>query len=238
MDSTLAISWRLLRRETASWGKTLAAFLLFFMLTTATINLAYGLFGFDLIPVFENTLGELRRFLHTAFEYLIYWPLNTIVSWIMRITFDIRFNIPELAGWYIDLVLLSMILSRAERAAMKIAEPIKDESNVQRSVLERFVWIVVLIFYLPTKALVAPFRKYAPKFVSEPIRVFLDGVTLLGIWFLLHDYSILRSQKGRSVAAVQSHKVFLLLMAVSILAAFVASGIFFVVNGYLHHYYQ
>lgn len=230
-------AWGLFRRETKSWGILFGQLFIFFVLVTAITNLAYGLFGFKLLPIFENTLEDIRHFVHGTLELLVYWPLNWVSSSLAKVFFGAEFILPKIPSWFYDLALFSMILSRAERAAMMIAQPITGDTIVQRSLFERLMWGVILLAYVPTKAIVAPLRKYAPKYVSEPIRVFLDGVTLSGIWFLLHDYSVMRNQKGRNDPAAKSHRAFMMLLAVSLVAAMIASALFFLLNGYYHHYF-
>jgi len=47
-----------LKSEAQTWGKVFGLALAFFILVTAITNAIYGIFGFSLLPVFENTLDE------------------------------------------------------------------------------------------------------------------------------------------------------------------------------------
>jgi hypothetical protein len=51
-----------LKSEAQTWGKVFGLALAFFILVTAITNAIYGIFGFSLLPVFENTLEHVREF--------------------------------------------------------------------------------------------------------------------------------------------------------------------------------
>jgi hypothetical protein len=223
--------------ETKTWGGLLAFVVSFFVLVTAITNAFYGLFEFKLLPVFENTLADVRLFFHALFETLLYWPIGWIgelvSSWIFPdlVLPDIR---PP--NWYADIVLISMILSRAERSAMKMSSPVAhapDDGSIY-SRLETASWYLVLFFYVPTKILLQPLKKWAPNKAYESARIFFDGVTWLGIWFLFHDIMIVRTNRKSQLERDVSHRAFVSYLVLSLIAALIAVAFFFVMNGYLH----
>ena len=226
-----------LKSEAQTWGQVFGLVLAFFILVTAISNAIYGIFGFALLPIFENTLEHLREFFYGLFDLVLYVPISAVLEWLAEAILKVQISIPPPPTWYIDLVLVSMILSRAERAAMKMADPITDNIGVERSSLERVLWGVVLFFYVPTKAILFPFKRFAPDRVYSVLRIFLDGVTWLGFWFFLHDLAVVRQYRGQHSEAVKSHRAFVLFLVLSLLAATAASLVFFVMNGYVHHYF-
>jgi hypothetical protein len=223
--------------ETKSWGSLLAFVASFFILATAITNALYGLFDFKLLSVFENTLAHVRLFIHELFEMLLYRPIawigSLIASWALP---DLELPNLRPPQWYVDIVLISMILSRAERSAMRMSSPVAHapDDDGAYSRLENASWLLVLFFYVPSKALLSPLKMWAPKRIHDSARVFLDGVTWLGIWFLLHDIMVVRtnwkSERERDV----SHRAFVTYLVLSLLAALAAVALFFVANGYLH----
>jgi len=223
--------------ETKTWGGLIAFVVSFFILVTAITNALYGIFDFKLLPVFENTLAHVRLFIHEIFELLLYRPIGWTVSLISSWTFP-QIVLPDLRPpkWYADIVLVSMILSRAERAAMKMSPPAAhtpdDEGAYSR--LEIASWYLVLLLYVPTKKLLTPLQKWAPNRIAETARVFLDGITWLGFWFLLHDAMVVRSNWESDHERDVSHRAFVAYLVLSMVAAFVAVAIFFIMNGYLH----
>ena len=223
--------------ETKTWGGLLAFVVSFFILVTAITNAIYGLFDFKLLPVFENTLAHVRLFFHALFETFLYRPIGwiggVISSYILP---DIVLPDIRPPKWYADIVLISMVLSRAERAAMEMSSPVAHtpDDDGAYSKLETASWYLVLFFYVPIKTLLRPLRKWAPNKVHDSVRLFFEGVTWLGVWFLLHDIMIVRtnwlSRRERDV----SHRAFVSYLALSLMAAFVAVAFFFIMNGYLH----
>jgi len=51
---------------------------------------------------------------------------------------------------------------------------------------------MVLAFYIPSKALLNPIKRWAPEKVYDCARIFFDGVTWLGIWLLVNDVMVVR----------------------------------------------
>lgn len=224
-----------LLEETRTWGGLIGFITAFFILVTAVTNALYGVFDLQLLPVFENTLLHLRKFIHLLFELLMFHPLEIIANFAVDLfAFDI--TIPSLVPppWYLDFVLISMILSRAERAAMKMSMPVKHDEPKPQSSIVKISWGVVLFFYVPTKWLLAPINRFAPAKVYSAGRIFLDGVTWLGFWFLIHDILIVRNNWKLDDEESQSHRAFVTYLVFSLFAALVASALFFVMNGYLH----
>lgn len=223
--------------ETRTWGGLITFVVSFFILVTAITNALYGIFDFKLLPVFENTLAHVRQFIHELFELLLYRPVGWMVSSISSLVFP-EIVLPDLRPpkWYTDIVLVSMILSRAERAAMKMSPPVAhtpdDEGTYSR--LEIGSWYLVLLLYVPSKKLLTPVQKWAPKSVAETARIFLDGITWLGFWFLLHDIMVVRSNWQSDCERDASHRAFVAYLVLSMVAAFLAVAIFFIMNGYLH----
>jgi hypothetical protein len=62
-------------------------------------------------------------------------------------------------------------------------------------------------------------------------------LTWLGFWFLVHDLAVVRQHRGLDLEVVKAHRAFVLFMVLSLVAAIAASILFFVLNGYLHHYF-
>lgn len=223
--------------ETKTWGGLLAFFVSFFVLATAITNALYGLFDLKLLPVFENTLAHMRIFIHEVFEIALFLPIGWLGSFIASLAFP-DFALPDLRPpeWYADIVLVSMILSRAERSAMKMAAPVAhspdDDGTYSR--LERASWVIVLAFYVPSKALLSPLKRWAPKQVHDTARIFLDGITWLGIWFLIHDIMVARANWHSNRERDTAHRAFVAYLLLSLFAAFAAVAIFFIMNGYLH----
>jgi hypothetical protein len=223
--------------ETKTWGGLLAFIVSFFVLVTAITNAIYGLFDFKLLPVFENTLADARLFFHALFENLLYRPIGWLGELIL-LRFFPDLILPDIRPpkWYADIVLISMILSRAERSAMKMSSPVAhtpDDGYVY-SRLETISWYLVLFFYVPTKMLLKPLREWAPNKVYESARIFFDGITWLGIWFLFHDIVMARTNRQSQRERDVSHRAFVSYLVLSLIAALVAAAFFFVMNGYLH----
>ncbi len=114
--------------------------------------------------------------------------------------------------------------------------PIKHDPDGDSvdSRLERVSWLVVLVFYVPTKLLLRPLRKYAPEQIYTFARILLDGITWLGIWFLIHDVMLVRSKWGSESESDVSHRAFVAYLVISLFSAVLAVAILFIINGYLH----
>jgi Na+/proline symporter len=119
---------------------------------------------------------------------------------------------------------------------MKMATPVAHtpDDDGAHSRLERASWFLVLAFYVPTKALLSPLKRWAPKKIHDVARVFLDGVTWLGIWFLIHDIMVARTNWSSDRERDAAHRAFTAYLLLSLFAALGAVAIFFIMNGYLH----
>ncbi len=108
-------------REFVTWSGLLNFFGGVFLLFVTITNLLYGLFHFDLQPLFENTLDGFRRFTHFALDVLFYgwftWLLEQAWYWI---TYGLSYLLPVVpmlphisaAAWFKDLALVSLVLSK------------------------------------------------------------------------------------------------------------------------------
>jgi hypothetical protein len=132
-----------------------------------------------------------------------------------------------------------MILSRAERQSMKMSSPVAhgpgDDGTYSR--LETASWYLVLFFYVPTKTLLKPLKRWFPSKVYETARILLDGVTWLGLWFLLHDILVVRTNWHSKLERDVSHRAFVCYLVLSLLAALAAVALFLIMNGYLHDHF-
>jgi hypothetical protein len=223
-----------------TWVGLLVFVASFFILATAITNALYGLFDFKLLPVFENTLAHMRLFIHELFELALFRPLGWVGSFIASWALP-DFALTDLRPpkWYADIVLISMILSRAERSAMKMCTPIAHtpDDDAAYSPLVRASWVLVLAFYVPSKALLSPFKRWAPRQVYDAARVFLDGVTWLRIWFLIHDIMVAINNRHSDREQDAAHRAFVAYLLLSLFAALAAVAIFFIMNGYLHDWF-
>ncbi len=115
------------------WSWLVGIFLLFATIT----NFLHGIFHFDLLPLFSNTLADFRHFTHWVLDtFLFSWitwllahawlSLTMLLSYVFA---DIKPLLPAITvpSWYKDLALISAILSRANSRGLAYLNSLKME---------------------------------------------------------------------------------------------------------------
>jgi len=101
------------------WGLVFGVFALFATIT----NLLQGLFHFDLLPIFKNSLEGFRDFTHWVLDNV---ALKWLEAGITRMFPAVHFAVPD---WYKDGVLISAVLSRARVRAEQLTGTDSDKYN-------------------------------------------------------------------------------------------------------------
>lgn len=230
--------WAFLVAETKTWGGIASWFTTFFILATLVTNFVQGIFSLDLLPIFENTFFHMRTFFNACGDFLIVRPLVFSINFLIDLLkFDYHITYVHIPRAFTDLMAISMILSRAERASMKMAPPLKHDTEIAYSKTERIAWFFILFFYIPTKAILWPVRRFGHPRIYQSLRIFLDGLTLLGILFLIHDILSVRANWYDTGSDAASHRAFVAFLLLSLFSAVVACLVFLALNGAVQDYF-
>jgi len=247
-----------LRAEINSWFVWLGLVLGIFLIFASITSLLERVFGWPLLPVFQNSLGAFRAFTHYAIDSLFYDPTSWIIAHAIYLFLvgssyflPIRPFVPVLhvPAWFTDAAVISLIMLRAQTGAMKYATPFSTHGMTPgekqawlRSLATipiylripiSALWYAVLMIYVCERAIRFGFRALGLGKLGYPVSLYVASALMLGLLFFAHDGLLLIATRDWDSEYVCAHRKFMLWMGASIVCAVVASLAVYAWNGYM-----